>query len=52
MKLPVKSFNAKTTKSNAIFNVKIEISDIYQLEELTRKILQVRDVLEIMRVSS
>ena len=52
MKLPVKSFNAKTTKSNAIFNVKIEISDIYQLEELTRNILQVRDVLEIMRVSS
>lgn len=52
MKLPVKSFNAKTTKSNAVFNVKIEISDIYQLEELTRKILQVRDVLEIIRVSS
>lgn len=52
MKLPVKSLNAKTTKSNAIFNVKIEISDIYQLEELTRKISVVRDVLEIIRVNS
>lgn len=52
MKLPVKSLNAKTTKSNAVFNVKIEISDIYQLEELTRKISVVRDVLEIIRVNS
>lgn len=52
MKLPVKSLNAKTTKSNAIFNVKIEISDIYQLEELIRKIAAVRDVLEIIRVNS
>ncbi len=52
MKLPVKSFNAKTIKSNAVFNVKIEITDVYQLEELTRKIEQLRDVLEIIRVSS
>ena len=52
MKLPVKALNAKTTKSNAVFNVKIEISDIYQLEELTRKISVVRDVLEIIRVNS
>lgn len=52
MKLPVKSLNAKTTKGNAVFNVKIEIHDIYQLEELTRKINGVRDVLEIIRVSS
>lgn len=52
MKLPVKSLNAKTTKTNAIFNVKVEISDIYQLEELTRKIEAVRDVLEIIRVNS
>ena len=52
MKLPVKSLNAKTTKANAIFNVKIEISDVYQLEELTRKIEAVRDVLEIIRVNS
>lgn len=52
MKLPVKSFNAKTTKGNAVFNVKIEITDIYQLEELTRKIDAVRDVIEVIRVSS
>ncbi|PHV71650.1 (p)ppGpp synthetase [Sporanaerobium hydrogeniformans] len=52
MKLPVKSFNAKTTKSHAVFNVKIEITNIYQLEELTRKLEQVKDVEEIIRVSS
>ena len=52
MKLPVKALNAKTTKSNAIFNVKVEISDIYQLEELIRKIGAVRDVLDIIRVNS
>ena len=52
MKLPVKSLNAKTTKSNAVFNVKVEISDIYQLEELIRKITAVRDVLEIIRVNA
>lgn len=52
MKLPVKSLNAKTTKSNAVFNVKIEISDVYQLEELTKKIEAVRDVLEIIRVNA
>ena len=52
MKLPVKSLNAKTTKSNAVFNVKVEISDIDQLEELTRKIEAVRDVLEIIRVNA
>lgn len=52
MKLPVKSLNAKMTKTNAIFNVKVEISDVYQLEELTRKIEAVRDVLEIIRVNA
>ena len=52
MKLPVKSLNAKTTKSNAVFNVKIEISDVYQLEELTRKLEAVRDVMEIIRVNA
>ena len=52
MKLPAKSLNAKTTKTEAVFNVKIEISDVYQLEELTRKLEGVRDVLEIIRVNS
>ena len=52
MKLPVKSLNAKMTKTNAILNVKVEISDVYQLEELTRKIEAVRDVLEIIRVNA
>ena len=52
MKLPVKSFNAKTVRNNAVFNVKIEITDVYQLEELTRKLEQIKDVLEIIRVSA
>lgn len=52
MKLPVKSMVAKTNKGNAIFNIKIEIHDLHQLEELTRKIEAVRDVLEIIRVSA
>ena len=52
MRLPVKSLNAKTSKGNAVFNVKIEIHDIYQLEELTRKLNIIKDVIEIIRVSS
>ncbi|MGL4344151.1 MAG: RelA/SpoT family protein [Cellulosilyticaceae bacterium] len=53
MKVPVKSLNARTTKSHeAIFNYRIEISSTYQLEEITRKVLQIPDVSEIERVNS
>ncbi len=52
MKLPVKSFNAKTLKSGAVFNVKVEISDVHQLEEVCKKIEAVRDVLDVIRVNS
>lgn len=53
MKVPVKSLNARTTKNHeAIFNIRIEINHTYQLDELTRKVMQIQDVVEIQRVSS
>lgn len=53
MKLAVKSLNARTTKNHeAIFNIRIEITHTYQLDELTRKVMQIPDVVEIERVSS
>ena len=53
MRIAVKSLNARTTKSSeAIFNVRIEISHTYQLEEIIRKMRQIPDVFEVIRVSS
>lgn len=53
MKVPVKSLNARTTKNHeAIFNIRIEIMHTYQLDELTRKVMQIPDIIEIERVSS
>jgi len=53
MKVPVKSFNARTNKNHeAIFNVRIEIINTQQLEEIIRKIRQIPDVNEIIRVFS
>ncbi|MGL4362211.1 MAG: RelA/SpoT family protein [Cellulosilyticaceae bacterium] len=53
MKVPVKSLNARTTKAQeSIFNIRIEITSTQQLEEIIRKIKQIRDILEIQRVSS
>lgn len=53
MKVPVKSLNARTTKNHeAIFNIRIEITHTYQLDELTRKVMQIPDIIEIERVSS
>ena len=53
MKLAVKSLNARTTKNHeAVFNIRIEITHTYQLDELTRKVMQIPDVVEIERVSS
>lgn len=53
MKVPVKSLNARTTKNHeAVFNIRIEITHTYQLDELTRKVMQIPDVVEIERVSS
>ncbi|MEG0952134.1 MAG: bifunctional (p)ppGpp synthetase/guanosine-3',5'-bis(diphosphate) 3'-pyrophosphohydrolase, partial [Niameybacter sp.] len=53
MKVPVKSLNARTTKNHeAIFNIRIEINHTFQLDEITRKVMQIPDVVEIERVSS
>jgi GTP pyrophosphokinase len=53
MRVPVKSLNARTTKNNeSIFNIRIEINDTVQLNEINKKIGQIPDVLEILRVSS
>jgi GTP pyrophosphokinase len=53
MKIPVKSLNARTTKNNeAIFNIRIEISNLSQLDEISKKVKQVPDVHEMIRVSS
>lgn len=53
MKVAVKSLNARTTKNHeAVFNIRIEINHTYQLDEITRKVMQIPDVIEIERVSS
>lgn len=53
MKVPVKSLNARTTRNHeAIFNIRIEINHTYQLDEITRKVMQISDVVEVVRVSS
>lgn len=53
MKIPVKSLNARTTKNHeAVFNIRIEITNLYQLDEVTRKAKQIPDVHDIVRVSS
>lgn len=53
MKIPVKSLNARTTKNHeAIFNINIEISSTYQLDEIIKKVKQISDVMDITRVSS
>lgn len=53
MKVAVKSLNARTTRNHeAIFNIRIEINHTYQLDEITRKVMQISDVVEIVRVSS
>ncbi len=53
MHISVKSLNARTTKSaETIFNIRIEITSTQQLEEIIRKMRQIKDVLAIARVSS
>ncbi|MGL4799321.1 MAG: RelA/SpoT family protein [Cellulosilyticaceae bacterium] len=53
MRIPVKSLNARTTKNqDTIFNIRIEIVSTQQLDEIIRKVRQIRDVLDVQRVSS
>lgn len=53
MKIAVKSLNARTLKNHeVVFNIKIEINTISQLDELSKKINQISEVIEMIRVFS
>ncbi|OON97802.1 MAG: (p)ppGpp synthetase [Epulopiscium sp. Nele67-Bin005] len=52
MRLDVKSLNARTTKAGEVlFNVRMEIIHTQQLDEIIRKVHQIPDVLEVLRVA-
>lgn len=48
----VRSMNARTVQSEAVFVVGLEVADGSQLETLTRKLQNISGVCEIMRVNS
>lgn len=51
--IPVKAFNARTTKEmTAIFNVTIEIKGKEQLEKIIKRLMNIKDILEIERVAN
>ncbi len=53
MKIHVKTLNARSTKNNeAVFNIKIEICNVEQLDLIIHKLLQIGDIIEIIRASS
>ena len=53
MGIHVKTLNARSTKDEeAIFNIKIEISNVGQLDLIIHKLLQIQDIIEIIRASS
>ncbi len=53
MKIHVKTLNARSTKDNeAVFNIKIEICNVEQLDLIIHKLLQIGDIIEIIRASS
>ena len=53
MKIKVKTLNARSTKDNeAIFNIKIEICNTEQLDVIIHKLLQIEDIIEIIRATS
>ncbi len=53
MGIHVKTLNARSTKDNeAIFNIKIEICNVEQLDLIIHKLLQIQDIIEIIRASS
>ena len=53
MKIHVKTLNARSTKDNeSVFNIKIEICNVEQLDLIIHKMLQIKDIIEIIRVSS
>lgn len=53
MKVPVKTLNARSIKHDqSIFNIKFEISNVSELDIIIHKLLQIKDIIEIVRVSS
>lgn len=51
--IPVKALNARTTKDHeAIFDIVIEISSKQQLEGIIKKVLNLKDVHDVVRVTS
>ncbi|HHX62194.1 MAG TPA: bifunctional (p)ppGpp synthetase/guanosine-3',5'-bis(diphosphate) 3'-pyrophosphohydrolase [Epulopiscium sp.] len=53
MKIHVKTLNARSTKNDeAVFNIKIEICNVGQLDLIIHKLLQIGDIIEIIRASS
>ncbi|ONI45786.1 (p)ppGpp synthetase [Candidatus Epulonipiscium fishelsonii] len=50
---PVKSLNASTTKNGeVIFKVRVEIDNTKKLDELTKQIKKIADVIDVIRVST
>lgn len=51
--IPVKALNARTTKEHdSIFDIVIEINSKQQLESVTNKLLKLKDVREVLRVTT
>ncbi len=53
MGIHVKTLNARSTKNEeAVFNIKLEICNVEQLDLIIHKVLQIEDIIEIIRASS
>lgn len=53
IRVPVKTLNARSTKNEqSVFNIKIQISNVSELDMIIHKLLQIKDIIEIVRVSS
>ncbi|NLK37622.1 MAG: bifunctional (p)ppGpp synthetase/guanosine-3',5'-bis(diphosphate) 3'-pyrophosphohydrolase, partial [Epulopiscium sp.] len=51
--ISVKAFSARTTKEmTAIFNITIEINGKEQLEKIIKRLMNIKDVMEIERVAN
>lgn len=48
-KIPIKSINARTKDSIAIFDITVEITDTEQIEKIITKLKNVKDVIDVSR---
>ena len=48
----VKSLTIKTTKATAIFDVSIEVKGKEQLEKIIKRLMKLKDILEIERITN